>query len=1245
MSIIKDFIVKAGLQIEGTSATTSAITGALQVGGGAGLAGSIFVAGTSTFGATTPGTGSTSSLNLQTLQVKGGGIGVLGDSYLGNKLLVGGQTFITDPTNSSNTSSGALVVLGGAAFGGNLYAGGQMYAQGNQLVVTTATLANYGVSAIFAGTDTAVSANTGSVTVWNTSTLQSITNRGAVTSNAINITNSTITANSGSGALVVAGGVGVGANLYAGGTIAAGANLSVATTAGFYSTTDATAINAGAVVIAGGLAVAKTIYSLNEVITSANASVSTVGSNALALTNGGLGVAGTALIQGNTVLSSTTNGVNTNSGQALLVGGGVGVAGNVAAGKVITVDATAATTLGAGSLQVAGGGYFGNNLVVMGTAQSTGTTASNALYVKGGVGVEGSMYVGGPVTFSSPVTFNGTATYVLSTNSYYTDNLLELHTPPGGVGGQWASDDGKDIGLRFHYYNRTASTDSNAALVLADDSQVLEWYGSGAETNTGTFSGSGLASYGGFKLGYIQLMSGTNATSALTGALRVTFGGIGAAGNLWLGGTNQTASSSTVASQTIIANANGLGVTGDSYFANNLGVGGSLGVTNGGSIGTYLTIAGTGATGSTGSLSAQALRISAGGAGITGDSYLGGNVSITGVTQIANATNSTAIGNGALTVTGGASINNDLRVGGTIYGTTFTGTANTATNIAGGSYGAIPYQINTGTTGFISITTQTGYVLATNGTSATWQAIASIPVGYANSASNVAITSTNVSAVYYPTFVGNTAGYNPLYADTALTYNPNTDVMTFSGTTDASTSTNGTIVVSGGVGVAKTLIVGGALTNYGIHSVLNNTQATNTASGALQIVGGVGVGADLYASRLFDNSNRVVTQVNPVAGTAIGIRNITNVGTATSFTVDNFGVTALTAGSIYIGVSASTGSVTIDNLGVRTLTAGTDTVVSSNTGTVTVWTTATLLSITNRGSTTQVGISITSNTNATSTGSGALQVSGGVGVGRDLWIGGTINRAGPVSAPGWSTTGVGISVPAATYTDTSLTGAQSTSTINSFGIPTIAATGGTPTFADAANIYIAGAPVAGSGAVITNPWALYVNSGKSKIADGTSVTSTNTGALQVVGGVGVGQNLFVGGIVTAGGAPVASATVSGFVTNNALIATYTSPAISTTSTQNLDTFSTSTYRTAKYLVQLVDTGAAIPRVHTTEMMIFHDGGNVYKSEYGIVSNVGELGTFDATITGGNVQLTFTPSFPTLTPSALTIKVYRTGITL
>jgi hypothetical protein len=59
----------------------------------------------------------------------------------------------------------------------------------------------------------------------------------------------------------------------------------------------------------------------------------------------------------------------------------------------------------------------------------------------------------------------------------------------------------------------------------------------------------------------------------------------------------------------------------------------------------------------------------------------------------------------------------------------------------------------------------------------------------------------------------------------------------------------------------------------------------------------------------------------------------------------------------------------------------------------------------------------------------------------------------------------------------------------------------------------------------------------------------------------------------------------------------------------------------------------------------HDGSaNVYKSEYGVMSNVGELGTFDAFVTGSGVQLTFTPSFPALTPSALVVKAFRTNIT-
>lgn len=136
--------------------------------------------------------------------------------------------------------------------------------------------------------------------------------------------------------------------------------------------------------------------------------------------------------------------------------------------------------------------------------------------------------VTGSVTFSGPVTFSGTATYVLSTQTYYTDNILNLHVPPSGVDGQWAVDDGKDIGFRFHYY--TNSTDTNAALVLANDTKYLEWYSAGAE-GTSTFAGS---VYGTFKTGNIQLAGTANSTSTQTGALQVA-GGIGIGGNAYVG--------------------------------------------------------------------------------------------------------------------------------------------------------------------------------------------------------------------------------------------------------------------------------------------------------------------------------------------------------------------------------------------------------------------------------------------------------------------------------------------------------------------------------------------------------------------------------------------------------------------------------------------------------------------------------------------------------------------------------------
>ena len=89
----------------------------------------------------------------------------------------------------------------------------------------------------------------------------------------------------------------------------------------------------------------------------------------------------------------------------------------------------------------------------------------------------------------------------------------------------------------------------------------------------------------------------------------------------------------------------------------------------------------------------------------------------------------------------------------------------------------------------------------------------------------------------------------------------------------------------------------------------------------------------------------------------------------------------------------------------------------------------------------------------------------------------------------------------------------------------------------------------------------------------------------------------------------------------------------------LDSFVSDTYRTAKYLVQIVDTTGN--KIHVEEILLFHDGASVYMNEYAIATNTGELGTFDATFGGGYVTLTFTPNY---TPGYMTIKVNRTAIT-
>jgi len=94
----------------------------------------------------------------------------------------------------------------------------------------------------------------------------------------------------------------------------------------------------------------------------------------------------------------------------------------------------------------------------------------------------------------------------------------------------------------------------------------------------------------------------------------------------------------------------------------------------------------------------------------------------------------------------------------------------------------------------------------------------------------------------------------------------------------------------------------------------------------------------------------------------------------------------------------------------------------------------------------------------------------------------------------WTTNGTQLSVAAATLTDSSSTGTVTTTAANSFGAPTLAASNTGVTYTNAATMYIAGTPTAGTNVTISIPYALYINSGMASLNGGISTLNASTGA-------------------------------------------------------------------------------------------------------------------------------------------------------
>ena len=84
----------------------------------------------------------------------------------------------------------------------------------------------------------------------------------------------------------------------------------------------------------------------------------------------------------------------------------------------------------------------------------------------------------------------------------------------------------------------------------------------------------------------------------------------------------------------------------------------------------------------------------------------------------------------------------------------------------------------------------------------------------------------------------------------------------------------------------------------------------------------------------------------------------------------------------------------------------------------------------------------------------------------------------------------------------------------------------------------------------------------------------------------------------------------------------------------IDTFSSSTYRTTKYLIEVKN---ATTGYMSEELLLTHDGTTVFITEYAVVNTVATFCTFDVDINAGSVRLLATPT------TNATFKLARTMI--
>jgi len=1129
------------LTVPGSADATSTTTGALQVTGGVGIGQAVWVGSTLS---------SVSTITGNAIVVPNGGIGaqtifIANAGFINNARIVttatignvlGGNVpnalYITTTTNSVSTQTGAFTVAGGVGIAKDVYVGGLVYQNNGMNVLSSLTLAltglagnvsysgvtatvslnNIGVTQIIAGTDITVDHNTGTVTISDASTLQSVTSRGNTTNTVIEVDNASISTTTilGNAIAVPNGGIGAQSLYIAGNGYINGSAIITSATIG-------TAI--------GGTAVTTPV------------NITSTASNALQVSGGAI-IGGNMVIQGSLNVAGTVTSINSTSvdiGNKIIYLSTASASSILAqgAGIIVGQDSANENVHWSSLLFDGSGGGFGGNWISKGglipftdnyfslgsptvqwqnlyvktvnfdaitstsTVYNTATISSNSIATTGGIGAA-HLYISGDGWIGTAriiTTANlGSYTQVFDGGTIHSpliqaDSTQAASTQTGSIQTAGGVGIGKNLyvsGNAIHLGNLYTTGTTFASAIYDNNNRVITSVnlnaGTGIQLSTATLLGPNttltITNIGVTSVTVGAGLSVTTSTGAVTfvntGVTSITAGTDTAItsqyGDITLWNTSTLDSvawrgNSTTATLYI----NNAAFSTTSILGNAFQVVGGIGASY-----IYAQTAGY-------INGAQIVTTS------TLNSFSGG--AINNALQITNATEATSTTTGALQVTGGVGIGRNLWVGKDLHilGDLYVDGVNTIVNST------------SITTGDKTITLSSGSTLAGLATGA------GIRIG--------ASTTTLASFL----FDGNTSWQSgaSILPTASLSYNLGSLSQvwsnvysanaTISANTPATTTQTGALQVAGGVGIAKQVVVGETL------NINSNYSSTTTQSGnSLGITGAAFVGGTLAVGGVaWVQGAQVVTTNNPFDAVFTSVTQSTNTQTGA----------LQVAGGVGIGGNLNiTGLVSIANFAESTTTPSSNALVVTggiyadmiNIGTIgtinggIIITTSTIGNFAFNGGVINKPINITTTTVASSSITGALTVTGGVGIGGATFAWGTFTSQTTASfryiqMSTATITGIFSSTSALVNTATiagnaiQVGGGIGTNYLN---IKTAGWLNGSPILtAQTLNNY--------SGGTINNQ--LIINTG-------TQSVSTTTGALIVQnGGFAAGGNAWIGG--------------------------------------------------------------------------------------------------------------------------------------